>query len=199
MFYWALAGGAAALPALIAALSSPAQRRVALFALGFSGRLAAVEASLPWIEDSDPAVARLAVEAIAGIAGLPLFEEPYAAALAEDDGELPPLEADLAADLMPSPADLLPVPAAASIRAWWADRRSSLGPDGRYLNGELLSHASLQDALARGALRRSGPLAYEIAIRTGGKTQIPALRLAQPKVVVPADIQVAFAREPQWR
>ncbi len=212
MLYWVLVGGAAALPTLIAALSSPAQRKSALFALGFTGRLAAVEAVLPWLEDPDPAVARLAVEAIAGITGLPLYDEAYAApppadgpdetdagGAAADQGELPPLEADLATDLMPSPADLLPVPAASPIRAWWADRRSSFAPDRRYLNGEPLSQVSLQDALAGGPLRRSGPLAYEIAVRTGGKTQIQALRLAQPRVAVPVDVQAAFEREPQWR
>jgi uncharacterized protein (TIGR02270 family) len=205
MLWLALIDPANALAPLTAALET-AERRGALFALGFTGLRDAVELCLPLLDHPDQAVAGLAVEAIAGITGLPLYEAPFAVPSGgegngdddDGDGALPPLADDLRADLQPVAIDLLPRPAAGAIRDWWGERRGSFAPAARYLRGAPLNAASLQAALTDGPLRRTGPLACEIAIRSGGRLQLPALRLAQEKPAVPADL-VPLHRPPPWR
>ena len=199
MLFLALLGGPSELGLLTTALRSAEQRGAALFALGFHGRRDAVDACLPFLDDPDEKVARLAVEAIAAITDLPLFDEPFAQAPAADagDDELPPLEDDLATDPMPEPVDEIPLPDAKAVRAWWSERRASFDANQRYLRGKILSAAAIQDALILGPLRRAGPLLDEIAVRSGGRVQPPALRLACEKPSVPPD--VSLHRPPAWR
>jgi hypothetical protein len=116
----------------------------------------------------------------------------------DDDGELPPLAVDLGRDLMPAPTDALAAPAAAHIRQWWVERRSSFVSNRRYLRGEALSLASLRAALAEGPLRRSGPIACEVAIRSAGATQLEALRIGCPRPALPREIDGALHRQPRW-
>ena len=193
----ALLGGPEQVPALAAALATPERRPAALWALGFTGRPEAVEACLPVL--SDPEAAGLAVEAIAGITGLPLFDEPFAqpAPEAEEDEELPPLEEDLRSDLTPAPADELPAPDAEQVRAWWAEARGRFPSGRRFLAGQPLSPPALAAALSTGPLRRIDPLACELAIRSAGSMQLPALRLAQPPLLIRPDFPLL--REPSWR
>jgi uncharacterized protein (TIGR02270 family) len=210
---------------LVSSLKSEQHRRAALFALGFTGRREAAEATLPFVADADPAIAKLAAEAFAAITGFVIDEKASAAADEDedqdedqdgdedgdgadaadgdtkakakaDDGGLPPLEEDLAQDLAMGPEDELPVPDADAIRRWWAEQASRFAADERYLGGALLSPAALQGALRDGSLRRAGPLTEEVAIRTGGRVQLPALRLALPAPAVSAD--VAMHRQPGW-
>ena len=136
------------------------------------------------------------MEAFAAGTGLPLYEPPFALPPDDEDAELPPLEEDLAIDLAPKPIDELPRPNAAEIGKWWADRRPRLAASQRYLQGLVLAPASVEIAFAEGPLRRVGALASEIAVRTGGRIQPPALRLGRPKPALPADI--VFQREPRW-
>jgi uncharacterized protein (TIGR02270 family) len=221
MLLLGLLAGSAEVALLTASLKSEQHRRPALFALGFTGRAEAVEACLPFVGDEDPIIAKLAGEAIAAITGFS-FDEKTSAPAAEDkkkdeqeeeeleandqdeDDEdaaadadaLPPLEEDLAQDLALQAEDQLPEPDAAAIRRWWSERASSFVSGERYLAGAPLSPASLQVALRDGPLRRSGPLAAEVAIRTAGRVQLPALRLSLPAPSLSTD--VAFHRQPGW-
>ena len=197
MLFLAMLGDRRELPVLFDALRAPEQRKSALYALGFSGRIEAVDACLPHLADEDPRVARLAVEAIAAVTGLPLYDPPFVLLPGDDeDGELPPLEEDLAIDLTPKPIDELPRPNAAEIGKWWSGRRPQLAAGHRYLRGLLLSPASVELAFSEGPLRRVGAIASEIAVRTGGRVQLPALRLARAKPTPPADL--VFQRDPGW-
>jgi uncharacterized protein (TIGR02270 family) len=199
MVLLALLGGRGEVSELAACLKVPERRASALFALGFTGRIDAVEACLPFLDDTTPRVPGLAVEAIAAITGLLLYDPPFAEPGDGDAGgaaEPPPLAEDLERDLTPSPADELPKPNATEVRRWWSERRSSFNPDERYLLGMPLSAASLQAALRDGPLRRSGALCCEVAIRSGGRAQIPALRLASSAPALPADL--GLHRQPGW-
>ena len=198
LLFLALLAGPRELRPVLEALSSAERRKAALFALGFSGQGEAVDACLPHLADPDPATAKLAAEAIAGITGLPLYDEPFTLPDKEEPegAELPPLEEDLAKDLAQVAHDELPLPNAAEIRKWWSSKRGSLAASQRYVRGLVLSAASAQVALAEGALRRTGPLALEVAIRTGGRVQLPALRLGQAAPTLAAD--VAMHRPPGW-
>ncbi|MEP6652618.1 MAG: hypothetical protein ABJA82_04635 [Myxococcales bacterium] len=199
MPFLALLGGTGELGLLADALRSAEQRGAALFALGFYGRRDAVDACLPFLDDPDEKVAKLAVEAIAAITDLPLFDKPFAQSPAEDAGadELPPLEEDLAADLMPKQVDEIPLPDAKAVRAWWSERRASFDANQRYLRGKVLSAAAIQDALTLGPLWRSGPFLDEIGVRSGGRVQLPAFRIDGGTPVLPPD--VSLHRHPAWR
>jgi uncharacterized protein (TIGR02270 family) len=195
----AMLGGLGELPLLTSALQSKAQRSGALYALGFSGRAEAVEACLPFLDDPDAKIAKLAAEAVAAITDLPADEKPFALPAPDDagDGELPPLEQDLAVDLNPDSADALPLVDAAQVRAWWAERRAAYKAGGRYIRGKLLTAATAEAALTERPLRRFEPLALEIAVRTGNRPPVPALRLGHPKPELAPNI--ALARPPGWR
>lgn len=200
MLMLAMLGGPGERLVLTAALGSTKQRCSALFALGFTGRGDAVEACLTLIDDPDERVARLATEAVAAITDLPFREKPFALPPVNDDGgggALPPLEEDLKVDLAPDAVDDIPLVDAEKVRAWWSDRRRSYESERRYIRGKVLSAASVQEAIAVGPLRRSGPLACEIAVRSGARVQIPALRLTYARPVLPPE--AALHRQPGWR
>jgi uncharacterized protein (TIGR02270 family) len=192
-------GGPGELALLTSALRLTEQRSAALFALGFSGWSEAVEACLPFLDDADAKIAKLAAEAVAAITDLPINEKPFALPPAADvgDEQLPPLEEDLSADLTPDPADDLPLVDAAQVRTWWAERKSSYKAGARYLRGKPLSSASAGAALAEASLRRFEPLAFEISVRAGGQPQAPALRPRYRKPEVATSL--AFTRQPRWR
>jgi hypothetical protein len=127
-----------------------------------------------------------------GVAATPAASAPAAAA--PDD--LPPLEEDLEKDLGPQPEDELPTPDAAELRRWWSERADAFAANQRYLGGVVASPAAVEIALRQGSLRRAGPLISEVAIRSGGRVQLPALRLALPAPTLPADL--AMHRDPRW-
>ncbi len=199
---WASLGGASAVSALAAQLTSPPASplswRSALFALGFSGSPEAVDACVPMLSDSDPAVARLAAEAVGAITGLDVSEAPFASPPPEDDTGEPLREVD-PAELDLAPTDELPSPAPDAIRTWWRERRGAFATQVRYLRGQPWSLEAVQRALGEGPLRRTGPLAREIAIRTGGRGALDAFRLGQARPTLPAEIEAALHREPAWR
>jgi uncharacterized protein (TIGR02270 family) len=193
MLLLALVGGSRDLAPLTDALASPDRRLAALWALGFTGRVQAVEACLPVLDDADPRAARLAAEAIASITGLAIPEKPRSPV---DDHEADH-EADHDDNDSPIPTSELPAPDATPVRDWWASQRARFAPRRRYINGEPFTAASLQRALREGPLRRTGPLACELAIRTGGRVQLPALRMGYPSPVVPPNVRLEGP--PTWR
>ncbi len=114
---------------LVELLKSVELRPQVLWALGFNGRVAAMEACVEYLRE--PLVARLAGEALSAMTGLRLE-----GALALPPGERPPgaplppeLEEDLDANLVPTPEDELPWPHVAAVSAWWADARKRFEKD----------------------------------------------------------------------
>jgi uncharacterized protein (TIGR02270 family) len=142
---------------LIAALGDEARRKGALFALGFTGRVEAVDAVLPWLGDEE--CGRLAGEAFSGITGL-VIEKKYAKApkgwkpgvVEEEEGEHT-AEADL------------PVPEPKLLAEWWRQNRNRFVSMGRLLNGRAWSPEAERTELLRGATRRRHPLELAIATR----------------------------------
>ena len=212
-----LLGGAAETTLLVSSLASEELRRAVLFALGFTGRKEAAEACLAFVGDPDPAVAKLAGEAFGAITGFVV--EPKAAPVDEtveeleqpnfeddeddeDDvlatpDDLPPLAEDLEKDLTLQPEDDLPTPDADAIRLWWSIEANAFAANQRYLGGKPVSPEAVEAALRHGSLRRTGPLTSEVAIRSSGRVQLPALRLALPPPALPSGL--VMHREPSWR
>jgi len=200
LLYLAMLDGAAALPWFASGLASPERRPAVLFALGFTGLPEAVDLCLPWLDDPEIAVARLAGEAVGTITGLELDDSRYATRRKPQPAQdLPPLEDDLREDLMPTPVDMLPVPIAGAIRDWWSERRSAFTAGRRYLYGHPFTVNTVQAALLIGPLRPTGALACELAIRSAGETQLPALHLGYPSPTLPPRLESALHRPPRWR
>jgi len=163
----ALLGNAAAHDELLAGLDDPSRRAATLWALGFTGRVAAVDACMELLADAE--FGPLAGEVACAVAGLPRDDERFWRAGVADDPEvaLPPLEHDdLDAELVPSSDAMLPVPEPTAIRAWWQERRAQLDASRRYLGGRPLSSAALVTALEQAPLRRRHVLALALALRS---------------------------------
>jgi uncharacterized protein (TIGR02270 family) len=165
----ALLGDAAAHQRLLAAVEVPEWRADALWALGFTGRPAAVDRCVALLDDAE--LGPLAAEVVGAITGLPGDEPAYwcdRPATTADEA-LPELaHDDLDADLIPTGEDALPVPNAEAIARWWSERRGAFDPTLRYLGGAIFDGAALVDALGRGPMRRRHALALELALRTQG-------------------------------
>ncbi|KFA91011.1 hypothetical protein Q664_25195 [Archangium violaceum Cb vi76] len=154
---------------LVDCLESPGLRADALWALGFSGRVAAMEACVQYLEV--PEVAHLAAEALSAMTGLRL-EGAQALPPGErpEGAPVPPEEQEgLDADLEPRPEDDLAWPHVAAVRDWWAQARTRFAKGTRYLRGQPFSGPVLLDALESSPMRRRHVLARELAIRTRGQ------------------------------
>jgi uncharacterized protein (TIGR02270 family) len=166
--------------ALVRLLADPALRPEVVWALGFSGRVPAVLACLPLLDDADELTRRLAGEAVAAIVGLSvedeaLWEEPAAAAIeAGAQGEAPEQDDDdLDAELAAKPEDELPLPNAAAIRERWAALQSAFVPGKRYILGRLVEREGPGWALGLLSCRRIDVLAREIVARSQGMGRWP--------------------------
>ncbi len=165
MEWLALGGEPADLDVLLALTRVPALRAEAVWALGFSGRIAVAEAALEWMRDEDLRFARLGAEAFSAITGLELVGS-YRRELTEEEAALPLEEEDLDADLTPSPEEDLAAAHADAVAAWWADARKRFEPQTRYLRGRPFSAPVLQEALRQEPMRRRHLLAQEAAMRS---------------------------------
>lgn len=164
-----IGGDDADVEALLKLASEPNLRASAIWALGFSGRVAIAEAALAWMRDEDGTVARLAGEAFSAITGLTL-EGPYVRQ-AEPEAEEPvPFEdEDLDADLGPRPEQDLPLPEPTTVEEWWKTARRGFERNRRYLHGRLFDAQVLLEALAQAPMRRRHLLSLELAIRSRGQ------------------------------
>jgi uncharacterized protein (TIGR02270 family) len=178
----AVGGEGTDLEALGAALKDPALRDEALWALGFSGRLAAAEWAFQNLQEVGD---RLAAESFAAITGLPLGpsfieeEEPDeedfdaelfdAGAEGEEEEEAPGAPA---VELLPGPEVLPGKVLVDRVERWWAEARRRFEPGGRYLRGQPLTVEVVRTALEEEPLRRRPVLAWELAIRSQGACQI---------------------------
>jgi uncharacterized protein (TIGR02270 family) len=174
---WALGGREEDMTLLIELLRVPERRADALWALGFSGWVSAVEACLEWMADRK--VARLAGESFSSMTGLRL--EGHLILPEEEPPEEPvPLEQeDLDADLVPRPEDDLPRPDAAAVTSWWRQASQDFKRGTRYLMGYTLQGEVLLTALERGPMRRRHVWARELAIRSRGACQIATRALTR--------------------
>ncbi len=179
----ALGGEAAEQEPLLAAARRDRPSRPALFALGFTGRVAAADACLGALEADDPGVARLAGEVFTAVAGLAV-EPPYLALEGPEPEEPVPFEAeDLAADLAGSAEDDLPRPDPIAVRSWWERTRPGLDPAARLLGGRPRTADAVAAALAGGPMRRRHALALELEIRSRGALRIPTRRWARQQAL----------------
>lgn len=173
MVLLALGGDEAEASLLVDWLESDEWRADALWALGFSGRVAAMEACVQYLEV--PEVAHLAGEALSAMTGLRL-EGAHALPPGErpEGAPVPPEEQEsLDADLVPRPEDDLPWPQVATVRDWWTQARTRFAKGTRYLLGEPFSGPVLLEALESSPMRRRHVLARELTIRTRGQQVIP--------------------------
>jgi uncharacterized protein (TIGR02270 family) len=173
MVLLAFGGDEAEASLLVDLLASVELRADAFWALGFNGRVAAMEACVKYLEV--PEVARLAAEAFSAMTGLRM-EGAHALPPGErpEGAPVPPEEQEgLDADLVPGPEEDLPWPHVAAVRAWWAQNQTRFAKGTRYLLGQPFSGPVLLEALESSPMRRRHLLARELAIRTRGQHVIP--------------------------
>ncbi|MCP3137898.1 TIGR02270 family protein [Pyxidicoccus xibeiensis] len=159
-------GDAHDVEALLALLEIPALRREALWALGFTGRVAAAQACLAWMQKAP--LAAVAAEAFCAITGL-VLEGPLTKPRDEADE---PADEALDADLQPDPDRKLPIPEPAAVAAWWHQMQKGLHPGTRHLGGQPRTQERLVAALTDGPMRRRPILALALAITSRGRQQV---------------------------
>lgn len=170
--------------ALVPLLETEALRPDVLWALGFSGRVPAVEACLEWLDADDETTRRLAGEAVAAIVGLDLedetlWEQDAPAPEPELEGDAPEQDQDdLDAELAATPEDELPLPIAAAIRERWATLETAFTPGQRYLLGKPVEREGPGWALPLLSCRRVDVVAREVVARSQGIGRWPGLAAA---------------------
>lgn len=150
----AMGGNARDLEGLFFALTLAPHRKAALRALAAGGHPSGAEACLPWISDRDSGP--LAADAFLAITGMPVEK----GMLADPDPE---------DDLLPSP---LPRLRRDRVEAWWQANQGRFHRSKRYFQGRLASFESASLVLAHGPMRRRGPVAEELALRSRGKARV---------------------------
>ncbi len=165
-------GDARVTEGLIDRLSDEDHRADTLWALGFSGRVAAADACARWLADGD--VGPQAGESFAAITGLARTDDRFwlDPAPEPEPDELPPLEEDLDSDLASVAADDLVPPNPETIVHWWAQRRPSLRADTRYIAGVPLDQSGLLRALGESSTWRRHGIAFELLVRTHGLARV---------------------------
>lgn len=150
-------------PAHEAMLLAASERAPAIFALGFTGSLAAADRCLALAQAGRHVT--LAFEAFNRITGavLPTLPRP-------EEDPLPPLADDLAAPLADRPEDALPLPDVAAWTAWWAAQRGRL--PAKNLPGQLGDRSAVLTALLRQPMRARHAVALRLAILTRGREQL---------------------------
>lgn len=166
----AVAGDSKDFADLVGRLKDEDVREEVIWALGFSGKLAAAEALLPLLHDEDHGL--LAASSFAAITGLPLappfiLEELSEEEDAAEEEEDAPAPEDFR-ETLPGPRVLPGRVDAHAVEHWWAGRRASLTQTERYLRGVRLTAESLAMALETEPMRRRPALAWEVALRSGG-------------------------------
>lgn len=162
---WALSGEPELGP-LLAGLDDEDRRAEAIFALGFTGRVAAVDAVAPWLEDER--LSKLAGEVVSAVTGL-VFENEFAAEPKRWD---PDAEGEEEEDEPSGPEADLPAPEPRVVQAWWEHARTTLDPAARHAGGQAWSPEALLAALREGPMRRREALAFDLAVRTRGAVQV---------------------------
>lgn len=194
MVLLAMGGSETDISLLLGLLDAEQLRPHALWALGFSGRVAAMEACVAYLEV--PVVAQLAGEAFSAMTGLRL-EAPYALLPGErPEGAPPPpeLQEDLDADLVPRPEDDLPWPNVAAVRGWWDAEKKRFAKGTRYLLGRPFNGSVLVEALETSPMRRRHVLARELALRSQGTLMVRTRAFTHVQRAEQAKARAASAR-----
>lgn len=160
----ALSGERGEVARLTALLHRPALRADTLWVLGFSGYGGAAEACLPWLADVH--LGALAAEAFCAVTGLALTGRHVRPREVTDTDDAPPEEGP--SPLWPGLDTDLPLPVASLVERWWDGARAGFEEGTRYLFGRPFTAAGLVDALESAPMRRRGPLALELALRSAG-------------------------------
>ncbi len=162
----ATGGEAEVLPLISGLLARTELRAEGLWALGFSGRSAAIELLLSLLREGESAAA----EPLAFVSGLPL--EKLLAPSAEDAEEEETSDEVEEGAVFPGPAALKGTARLEAIEEWWKAMRPRLSTEGRYLLGRPCSQETLLAALEGAPMRRRSGLAWELAVRTRGAFQV---------------------------
>ncbi|HEY0710689.1 MAG TPA: HEAT repeat domain-containing protein [Polyangia bacterium] len=169
-------------------LSSAKSRYASLFALGFSGNAELVPTLLPFLEDKDRDIRRVAAQSLAAIGGLHLLGDDYQTRSSgqgdardlppvEDDPEalaaLPPLDADDldTAPFMP-PEAALTEPNPEAFATWYKVEGSRLPARSRLLAGKPFSLSTLRLFLREAPLRLREPVALSLVARSKGRARV---------------------------
>jgi uncharacterized protein (TIGR02270 family) len=156
-----LSGEEGAVAALAPGLTEGERRADTIFALGFTGRVSAVEALLPLLGDKK--LAPLAAEAIATISGLAIAKH-----FAKPPTPWSPERKDEVKEERFGPAAELPKPEPVAIEEWWRREKQKFDPRLRYLRGRPWSPEVLLKELETGPARRRAGLALDAAVRSAG-------------------------------
>ncbi|NOK01586.1 MULTISPECIES: TIGR02270 family protein [Myxococcus] len=163
------AGGAPAdVEKLVRALDRSELRAEALWALGFSGRLAAADAALAVLKEQTPEVAWLALRTFSVITGLStegLFMR------GDDEDDVAPPSGAVSSSL-PPPEHRPGRVQVAEVERWWARARKRFEPEGRYRDGVPWTPEALLQALHLAPMRHRPALAFELAVRSRGGCQV---------------------------
>jgi uncharacterized protein (TIGR02270 family) len=168
-----LSGEEGTVAALAPTLNDSERQRASIFALGFSGRLSAVDLLLQLLEEDK--VAPLAAEAISFITGLAIAKQ-FAGPPKRWDPDAKD-EPDEEEDVGPEAS--LPRPDPATIREWWKREGQRLDRGIRHLRGKPWSTETILRELELGpAIRRAG-LALDVAVRSSAAHQLMVDALSQ--------------------
>lgn len=160
---------------LTAHLDRGTHRVAALFALGYTGQAAIVPILLGRLDEKDAPTRKLAAEAIATITGLDMTADAFVRdASARDADELPPLEVDLDADLVPTEVEALPEPDPETIGAWWNAHEASMDRRCRLLLGAPWTYEKALSSTTTESMRRRAPLVQWLRMRSGGHAKLTA-------------------------
>jgi uncharacterized protein (TIGR02270 family) len=156
-----LSGEEGAVAALARGLTGGERQADSIFALGFTGRVSAVETLVPLLGDKK--LAPLAAEAIAAISGLPIAKQ-----FAKPSKPWTPEGKDEEKDAPFGPAADLPQPEPAAIAEWWRREGKKFDPRIRSFRGRPWSPDVLLKELESGPARRRAGLALDAAVRSTG-------------------------------
>ncbi|WP_163780207.1 TIGR02270 family protein [Myxococcus vastator] len=153
---------------LVRALDRPELRAEALWALGFSGRLAAADAALAVLKEPAPEVAWLALRTFSVITGLSTAD--VFTREGDEDDVAPP--SGTVSSCLPPPEHCPGQVHVAQVERWWARARDRFKPDGRYRDGVPWTPEALLQALHLTPMRHRPALAFELAVRSRGACQV---------------------------
>ncbi|MBC8071602.1 MAG: hypothetical protein IAG13_24970 [Deltaproteobacteria bacterium] len=165
----------------------------AIWALGFTGRIEAVDRLMPFL--SSEASAPLAAEAIRGITGLGRDDDRF---WKSSTPPAPVTDAELAEELeadvegVEEFADLLAVPIATVFARAWPELRATMDARTRFHEGVPLVHArSYAEALGLTTMRRRRTIALELSIRTRRVLHLPCAGFSQQQAPLMERIESA--------
>ncbi|WP_437533516.1 TIGR02270 family protein [Sorangium sp. So ce726] len=127
-------------------------------------------AGVPWLLEvaAEPALSRLAGQAIALITGLDLAAE-HLARRAPDGLRAGPTDDPDDEDVAADADEDLAFPDVAGVAAWWRRRAAEYRPGTRYLLGRAMTREGLEKALRGGNQLARGAAAVELSLRERGR------------------------------